>query len=284
MFIVNLAISDVGIMLTQGPLMFINAFASDFWMWGSLLCKIYGAMGGIFGTSSILSMVVIGYDRYNVIVKGFSGKRITPVIAFIVIVSIWLYSSAVCCPPFIGWGGYMLEGLFMTCSYDYLSEDWNRKSFILYAFIFNYCFPMLMVIFYYTQIVRAVVKHESALKAQAKKMNVESLRSNQDEDADSAEMRIAKVAITNVSLWIAIWSPYAVVVMTAAFGDRNLVTPLISQLPAFLAKLAGVINPFIFALSHPKFREALATKCPCLGIGDKPVEKSDGKTAATVTA
>jgi r-opsin len=124
-------------------------------------------------------MVVIGYDRYNVIVKGFSGKRITPVIAFIVIVSIWLYSSAVCCPPFIGWGGYMLEGLFMTCSYDYLSEDWNRKSFILYAFIFNYCFPMFMVIFYYTQIVRAVVKHESALKAQAKKMNVESLRSNQ---------------------------------------------------------------------------------------------------------
>ena len=124
-------------------------------------------------------MVVIGYDRYNVIVKGFSGKRITPVIAFIVIVSIWLYASAVCCPPFIGWGGYMLEGLFMTCSYDYLSEDWNRKSFILYAFIFNYCFPMLMVIFYYTQIVRAVVKHESALKAQAKKMNVESLRSNQ---------------------------------------------------------------------------------------------------------
>ena len=124
-------------------------------------------------------MAVIGYDRYNVIVKGFSGKRLTPVIAFLVIVSIWLYSCAVCCPPFIGWGGYALEGLFMTCSYDYLSEDWNRKSFILHAFIFNYCFPMLMVIFYYTQIVRAVVVHESALKSQAKKMNVETLRSNE---------------------------------------------------------------------------------------------------------
>ena len=49
MFILNLAVSDVGIMLTQGPLMFINAFASDFWMWGSLMCRIYGALGGIFG-------------------------------------------------------------------------------------------------------------------------------------------------------------------------------------------------------------------------------------------
>lgn len=114
-------------------------------------------------------------------------------------------------------------------------------------------------------------------------MNVESLRSNEDETAHSGEMRVAKVAITNVSLWFTIWSPYAVVVMIAAFGDRSLVTPMVSQIPAFLAKLASVINPFIFALSHPKFRKALATKCPCLGMGDKPVEKLDGKTMATVS-
>ena len=34
-------------------------------------------LGGIFGTISILSMVVIGYDRYNVICKGFNGVKIT---------------------------------------------------------------------------------------------------------------------------------------------------------------------------------------------------------------
>lgn len=72
-----------------------------------------------------------------------------------------------------------LEGLYITCSYDYLSEDWNHKSFILYAFIFNYVVPMLFVIFFYSQIVVAVVSHEKALKAQAKKMNVDSLRSGQ---------------------------------------------------------------------------------------------------------
>ena len=72
----------------------------------------------------------------------------------------------------------MLEGLFITCSYDYLSDDWNHKSFILYAFIFNYCVPVTFVIFFYSQIVKAVVSHEAALKAQAKKMNVDSLRSN----------------------------------------------------------------------------------------------------------
>ena len=35
--------------------------------------------------------------------------------------------------------------------------------------------------------------HEAALKAQAKKMNVDSLRSNADDGKESAEIRIAKV-------------------------------------------------------------------------------------------
>ncbi len=66
----------------------------------------------------------------------------------------------------------------MTCSYDYLTEDWNHKTYIIYAFVLNYMLPMIIVIFFYSQIVKAVISHESALKAQAKKMNVESLRSN----------------------------------------------------------------------------------------------------------
>ena len=66
----------------------------------------------------------------------------------------------------------------ITCSYDYLTDDWNHKSFILYAFICNYVMPMITVIFFYSQIVKAVVSHEAALRKQAEKMNVESLRSN----------------------------------------------------------------------------------------------------------
>ena len=30
------------------------------------------------------------------------------------------------------------EGLLVTCSYDYLTEDWNHKSYMLFATIMNY--------------------------------------------------------------------------------------------------------------------------------------------------
>lgn len=52
---------------------------------------------------------------------------------------------------------------------------------------------MTLIIYYYSQIVSFVVNHEKALRKQAKKMNVESLRSNVNANAQSAEVRIAKV-------------------------------------------------------------------------------------------
>ena len=60
------------------------------------------------GTSSIMTMVIIGYDRYNVIVKGFTGTKITSGKAAGILLLLWAYSIIGCCPPFFGWGGYAL--------------------------------------------------------------------------------------------------------------------------------------------------------------------------------
>ncbi len=57
---------------------------------------------------SIMTMVVIGYDRYNVIVKGFNGVKITPCIAAGILILIYIYSIGSCIGPFFGWGGYAL--------------------------------------------------------------------------------------------------------------------------------------------------------------------------------
>ena len=40
-------------------------------------CKLFAMLGGVCGTVSIFTMIMIGYDRYNVIVRGLSAKKIT---------------------------------------------------------------------------------------------------------------------------------------------------------------------------------------------------------------
>lgn len=63
---------------------------------------------------------------------------------------------------------------------------------------------MSLIIYYYSQIVKHVFSHEKQLRAQAKKMNVESLRQNQKGAGSStAEVRIAKAAITICFLFVA---------------------------------------------------------------------------------
>merc|ERR1711973_458920 len=276
MFVVNLALSDCIMMSPMGLPVTINAFTQRYWMWGVFGCQLYAFVG-----------VVIGYDRYNVIVKGFSGTKITGGKAFILLSLIWGYSIVVSMMPFFGWGGYMAEGLLVTCGYDYLSQDMNKKSYMMFAFGFNYMFPLIMISFFYTKIVKAVVMHEAALKAQAKKMNVDSLRSNADDGKESAEVRIAKVAITNVMLWVVIWSPYAFVNLIACFGNQAIVSPLVSQIPSFIAKSASCLNPVIYAISHPKYREALEKDVPCLGIREErkvPVSAQSGQESVQTKA
>ena len=45
----------------------------------------------------------------------------------------WLYSTAVCLPPFFGWGGYATEGTLITCSYDYLTQVAGLLNILFYS-------------------------------------------------------------------------------------------------------------------------------------------------------
>ena len=42
---------------TQGLPCVINAFASDHWMFGPVLCRVYGCLGGIFGKATEIGIL-----------------------------------------------------------------------------------------------------------------------------------------------------------------------------------------------------------------------------------
>lgn len=132
-------------------------------------------------------------------------------------------------------------------------------SYTCCLFVSNYCTPLLIIAFCYYHIVNAIIHHEKALRDQAKKMNVTSLRSNADQNAQSAEIRVAKVALANISLWVAMWTPYAAIVLQGAVGNQAKITPLVTIMPALIAKSASIANPIVYAISHPKYRLVKST-------------------------
>ncbi len=153
------------------------------------------------------------------------------------------------------------------------------------AFFSNYVLTVSTIMICYYFIVQAVFHHEDELRQQAKKMNVASLRSNADQQAVSAEIRIAKIAIMNVTLWLVSWTPFAVICLIGTWGDTSKITPLVSELPVILSKTSCAYNPIIYALSHPKYREALKELYPwiCIVPNARKSGKPGGDTQSTAS-
>jgi len=282
LLIINLAILDLNMLITNFPIFAYNSFSGGVWMFSAFYCEVYAFCGFVTGLGAIWSLVFITYDRYNVIVHGVSGQPLTFGKAGAMVVFVWANGILTSLPPFFGWGSYLPEGILNSCTTDYLSKDFNNRSYGIFIFLWCYCLPLGAILYFYFFIIKSVAAHESAMRAQAKKMNVASLRSGTE--GESAEMRVAKVAIFNVSLWILCWTPYCAVTVQGLFFDQSVITPLVSMLPALLAKSASTYNPMVYALGHPRFRAAMEEHVPWCCINEPaatPTPTTDNKSGET---
>lgn len=81
--------------------------------------------GAITGVCSIWLLCMISFDRYNIICNGFNGPKLTQGKAIGLALLSWIIAVGCAIPPFFGWGKYILEGILDSCSYDYLTQDFN---------------------------------------------------------------------------------------------------------------------------------------------------------------
>nr|BAQ54944.1 opsin, long-wavelength sensitive type [Indolestes peregrinus] len=280
LLVVNLAISDFCMMIAMCPLMVVNCYFET-WVFGPLMCQIYAYAGSLFGCISIWTMVTVALDRYNVIVKGLAGQPLTIKRALLWIAIVWIHAAIWTTLPLVGWNRYVPEGNMTACGTDYLTKDWFHKSYILVYSFFCYWLPLAVIIYSYTFIVQAVYAHEQGMRNQAKKMNVTSLRSSSDAQSQSAEMKLAKIALMTISLWFMAWTPYLVINFAGIFETMT-ISPLVTIWGSVFAKANAVYNPIVYGISHPKYRLALNEKLPFLVCGstEKPAASDTQSTAS----
>lgn len=118
------------------------------------------------------------------------------------------------------WGRYIPEGFLTTCSFDYLTENTDTQVFVGAIFTWAYALPMFFIVLFYWKLFGHVQAHEKCMRDQARKMNVASLAANKDMNATSVEIRIAKASFTIFFLFVMAWTPYGVVAMIGAFGNK----------------------------------------------------------------
>ncbi|CAG9811558.1 unnamed protein product [Chironomus riparius] len=165
-----------------------------------------------------------------------------------------------------------------ACGTDYLTPGWTSRSYVLVYGIWVYFLPLLLIIYSYYFIMQAITAHEKNMREQAKKMNVASLRSSENQ-AQSVECKLAKIALMTISLWFMAWTPYLVINFASIF-DMAKITPLGSIWGSVFAKANSIYNPVVYGISHPKYRAALIKTFPSLVCGGKD-DLSDAQSSGT---
>ncbi|KZC11099.1 PREDICTED: rhodopsin, long-wavelength isoform X2 [Dufourea novaeangliae] len=280
MFVINLAISDFLMMFCMSPPMIINCYYET-WVLGPLFCEIYAMLGSLYGCTSIWTMTLIAFDRYNVIVKGLAGKPLTINGALLRILGAWLFSLIWTVAPVLGWNRYVPEGNMTACGTDYFSRDIVSVSYLVLYSLWVYFVPLFLIIYSYWFIIQAVAAHEKNMREQAKKMNVASLRTTDGQNT-SAECKLAKVALMTISLWFMAWTPYLVINFAGIFNLLK-ISPLFTIWGSLFAKANAVYNPIVYGISHPKYRAALFQKFPSLACAAAPAATDATSTVSGTT-
>nr|BAQ54757.1 opsin, short-wavelength sensitive type [Somatochlora uchidai] len=278
LFVANLAIFDT-LMMSKLPVFVVNSvYEGQFF--GKIGCDIYGLIGSYSGMGAAITNSAIAFDRYRTIAKPLDG-RLSMKAATYIVAGTWLWATPFSILPFFEiWSRFTPEGYLTTCSFDYMTEGQSTQIFTIVIFSWAYVIPLVLIALFYSNILSHVREHEKMLKEQAKRMNVKSLSQGEEK---SAEIRIAKVAISIVFLFICGWTPYALVAIIGCFGDRRLMTPTFSMFPAIACKTVACIDPWIYAINHPRFRAEIQKKLPwlCLFAEKKKAKSTDGKSTAS---
>ncbi|XP_035982093.1 melanopsin-A isoform X2 [Fundulus heteroclitus] len=268
MFIINLAITDLLMCITQSPIFFTTSMHKR-WIFGEKGCELYAFCGALFGICSMITLMVIAIDRYFVITRPLtsigvlSRKR-----ALLVLLVAWLYSLGWSLPPFFGWSAYVPEGLLTSCTWDYMTFTPSVRAYTMLLFIFVFFLPLFIIIYCYVFIFRAIRSTNRAVgkisgsthSHSSSRDSVKTFRRLQN------EWKMAKIALIVILLYVVSWSPYSTVALTAFAGYADMLTPYMNSVPAVIAKASAIHNPIIYAITHPKYRMALAKYIPCLGV------------------
>uniref|UniRef100_A0A4W5NYG0 Opsin 4a (melanopsin) n=1 Tax=Hucho hucho TaxID=62062 RepID=A0A4W5NYG0_9TELE len=264
MFIINLAITDFMMCITQAPIFFTTSMHKR-WIFGEKGCELYAFCGALFGICSMITLMVIAVDRYFVITRPLasigvlSKKR-----ALLVLVAAWSYSLGWSLPPFFGWSAYVPEGLLTSCTWDYVTFTPSVRAYTMLLFTFVFFIPLIVIMYCYFFIFRAI---RTTNKAVTKIIGTGSTRDSiKSLHRLKNEWKMAKIALIVILLYVISWSPYSAVALTAFAGYTDFLTPYMNSVPAVIAKASAIHNPIIYAITHPKYRMAIAKYIPCLGF------------------
>lgn len=168
-YLLNLAVADL-LFLCMLPFWAVDAIKG--WDFGISLCKMVSAVYKINFFSSMLLLTCISVDRYIAIVQVTKAQNLKKKRLFyskLACLGVWFVSTLLALPEFIFAQVKMPRNGQPVCTMVYWNNAYNRTKILVLALqiCMGFFFPLLVMIFCYSVIIRTLLQAKSFEKHKA---------------------------------------------------------------------------------------------------------------------
>lgn len=253
-FILNLAIADLGILLLSFPFGLIRTEDVS-WPFGWFGCKFLYPISDIFHGVSIGSITIIAVYRYRGIVSGRSPdpQRALKYARFI-IVCLWFFSFVFVVAPLLSSMEYMVYQGRSYC-YPKFSVWLYFRLYQMELFILTYILPIVIILYTYIKIrerLRESIKLRQRIRNQSGKVL------SKKDAFNERNFKALRVLAPVVLVFVVTMFPYNLYRVVEIFIDMSSIKYMLifykMCVLAFVCNSSA--NPVIYALMSGEFRKA----------------------------
>ncbi|XP_075951839.1 blue-sensitive opsin-like [Anarhichas minor] len=263
--LVNLAMANL-LVSGVGSFTAFCSFASRYFIFGPLACKIEGFLATLGGMVSLWSLAVIAFERWLVICKPLGNFIFKPDHALACCAFTWVFALIASVPPLVGWSRYIPEGLQCSCGPDWYTTNnkYNNESYVIFLFCFCFAVPFTTIVFCYSQLLFTL---KMAAKAQAESASTQK-----------AEREVTRMVVLMVMGFLVCWLPYASFALWVVNNRGQTFDLRLATIPSCLSKGSAVYNPIIYVVFNKQFRSSMMKMLGMSGGDDE-----ESSTSASVT-
>jgi len=241
LFIISLAISDLGIALLSMPMGF-TGLAISHWPYSNTACQYSGFIGITMVAASIQSMAWTSVSRYFKVVKPHKYRRyFTMKLTSIYIAAFWIV-SAFATPPywFAGKRMFFHPGKFVC--FLKMDATWYTGTVPLYIGL-----PTSITLYCYMRVFQTVNKHN--------KQFAKSRANNNSNNLSVEEIKITRTLFVVLLVYMTCWTPILIIDLIDTFRGYWSMSRDVYTFYSFLGVVSSATNPIIYGVMNPQFKK-----------------------------
>ncbi|XP_069141418.1 G-protein coupled receptor moody-like [Argopecten irradians] len=244
-FIINLSISDLVFVTCVLPFN-IYTFITDGWYLEETLCKFIGFMGYTLTGTTIMTVVLIAYNRYKLVTDMMGYKRLYSKTNMAIMITLsWTLPVVFLLPAITElWGKFGYVPMMVTCN---LLLDHNSQKFKIFLLIVRAGIPCVLIVYFYIKIYLTTYNSSKRILA-----NMRFLAPT-DTNNLSREMHLTKMMVVIFLVFAISYFPCTI---TGLIDWNHVMSKTFHMFCATTVYIGSALNPVLYGLLNQQFRNA----------------------------